>query len=199
MSDRFDPRERWRWEEEREREDQGMENERRFLRHGGDSRWGTGGMAVEQRRGRSSRETPPPPRPELRAPFDSRLPPPPYERGPYEPRGPYTGLGPRGYHRSDERIHEEVCERLTEHGDIDARDIEVSVSEAEVTLSGTVASRTQKRLAEDVADTVSGVVEVHNRLRINRSSVAEPPISRSLPVPTINGLDFQDGPFPPER
>jgi hypothetical protein len=61
-----------------------------------------------------------------------------------------------------------------------------------------VSSRGQKRLAEDVADAVSGVIEVHNRLRVNRP-YAEPPSSRgSLPVPP-SGLDFQDGPFPPER
>jgi hypothetical protein len=48
MSDRYDPRERWRWEEEREREDQGPESEGRFARHGGDPRWGTGGVRAER-------------------------------------------------------------------------------------------------------------------------------------------------------
>ncbi len=201
MSDRFDPRERWRWEEERERQDQGLETEGRFIRHGGDSRWGTGGLG-DERRTRSSRETPPPPRPDLHAPYRTPYvvrPPLPHEvRLPYEPRGPYVGYGPRGYHRSDERIHEDVCERLTEHGDVDARDIEVTVAGAEVTLSGTVPSRGQKRLAEDVADAVSGVIEVHNRLRIQRSA-EPPPISRSVLPVTPSEVEFQDGPFPPER
>ena len=59
MSDRFDPRERWRWEEEREREDRGPESEGRFARHGGDPRWGTGGVRVE----RPPSQPPPPPAP----------------------------------------------------------------------------------------------------------------------------------------
>ncbi len=42
------------------------------------------------------------------------------------------------------------------------------VSDGEVTLSGTVDDRWQKRLAERVAETVWGVRDVHNRLRISR-------------------------------
>jgi osmotically-inducible protein OsmY len=61
-----------------------------------------------------------------------------------------------------------VCDRLTEHGEVDARDMEVTVSGGEVTLSGTAPTRTQKRLAEDIADAVIGVIEVHNRLRVQR-------------------------------
>jgi len=34
----------------------------------------------------------------------------------WESPGPHSGRGPQGYRRSDERIHEEVCDRLTAHG-----------------------------------------------------------------------------------
>jgi hypothetical protein len=92
--------------------------------------------------------------------------------GPYESHaarlGPYAGRGPRGYHRSDERIREEICDRFTEHGWLDATDIEVSVVDGEAKLLGVVTSRMAKRLAEDVAESVAGVVEVHNQLRIRR-------------------------------
>lgn len=81
--------------------------------------------------------------------------------------GPHAGRGPQGYVRSDERIEAEVCERLTRHGRIDASDVEVSVKDGEVTLAGTVGSRRMKRMAEDVAESVMGVVDVHNRLQIN--------------------------------
>jgi hypothetical protein len=84
--------------------------------------------------------------------------------------GPATGRGPRGYQRSDERIHEEVCERLTQHGLIDASDIMVRVSDNEVTLTGTIDSRRTKRMAEDVADSVSGVRDVHNQLRVRETA-----------------------------
>jgi osmotically-inducible protein OsmY len=54
---------------------------------------------------------------------------------------------------------------LTQHGLIDASNIEVEVSQAEVTLHGQVDSRRTKRMAEDVAASVGGVKDVHNRLR----------------------------------
>ncbi len=84
------------------------------------------------------------------------------------PEGPYTGVGPRNYKRSDERICEDVSARLTEHGWIDASDIDVNVDNGEVTLTGTVDSRATKRLAEDIADSVPGVRDVHNRLTFRR-------------------------------
>jgi hypothetical protein len=37
-----------------------------------------------------------------------------------------------------------------------------------VTLDGVVENRAEKRLAEDCADSVEGVVDVHNQLRIRR-------------------------------
>lgn len=81
-------------------------------------------------------------------------------------RGPYAGRGPKGWRRSDERILEEINERLTDHPAIDATEVEVTVHGGEATLTGTVEDRNSKRLAEDIADSVSGVTEVHNQLRI---------------------------------
>lgn len=89
-----------------------------------------------------------------------------YDREPWKAPGPYTGRGPRGYQRSDERIHEDIAERLTRHGHIDARQMQVHVQNGEVTLTGTVNSRQEKRLAEDLADSVSGVKDVQNQLRL---------------------------------
>jgi len=80
--------------------------------------------------------------------------------------GPQTGRGPRGYQRNDARIEEDICERLTHHGQIDASDIQVQVKGGEVTLTGTVESRQEKRMAEDLLDTISGVRDVHNQLRV---------------------------------
>lgn len=81
--------------------------------------------------------------------------------------GPHRGRGPRGYQRSNERIHEEVCDRLAAHGQVDASNIEVKVENGEVTLTGTVSDRRTKRLAETVAESVRGVVDVHNQLRLS--------------------------------
>ncbi len=77
--------------------------------------------------------------------------------------------GPRGYRRSDERITEDVNDRLTDQYYLDASDIEVSAENGEVTLNGTVESRYAKRQAEDIADSVSGVTHVQNNLRVKQS------------------------------
>lgn len=80
--------------------------------------------------------------------------------------GPFTGRGPRGWRRSDERIRDDVNDRLTQHGMIDASEIEVEVRDGEVMLRGTVDERRQKRMAEDVAESVLGVQDVNNQLRV---------------------------------
>jgi hypothetical protein len=49
----------------------------------------------------------------------------------------------------------------------------VKVSNCEVTLSGTVESREAKRRAEDCADSVSGVRNVQNNLRIQAQGEEE--------------------------
>ncbi|TDE84916.1 BON domain-containing protein [Deinococcus sp. S9] len=78
----------------------------------------------------------------------------------------YRGKGPKGYQRSDDRIKEEVNEALEDEHGVDASDIEVQVQNGEVTLTGTVSDRNQKRLAEDCVERVRGVKDVHNQLRV---------------------------------
>lgn len=89
-----------------------------------------------------------------------------YEAG----RGQFAGRGPRDYQRSDERIREEICDCMTDDGRLDASDISVAVSHGEVTLTGSVMSREQKRRAEDVAERISGVRDVTNQLRVSRDA-----------------------------
>ena len=78
----------------------------------------------------------------------------------------HRGRGPRNYSRSDDRIREDISDRLSDDRHLDASDIEVSVSGGEVTLDGTVDSRTAKRHAEDLAESCSGVNHVQNNLRV---------------------------------
>jgi osmotically-inducible protein OsmY len=78
----------------------------------------------------------------------------------------HRGRGPKGYKRSDGRIEEDVNDRLTDDPYLDASDIEVSVKDGEVTLSGLVGRREDKRRAEDLAELVSGVGNVQNNLRV---------------------------------
>jgi osmotically-inducible protein OsmY len=85
-----------------------------------------------------------------------------------EQRGGYAGRGPKNYQRSDERVREDVIERMTDHPDLDPTDIDVKVQHCEVTLSGEVDERYAKHLAEDLAGQVWGVRDVHNQLRVRR-------------------------------
>ena len=82
----------------------------------------------------------------------------------------HRGRGPKGYRRSDARIQDDVSDRLADDRYVDASDIEVSASGGEVTLSGTVDSRSARRRAEDLAEQVSGVSYVQNNLRLGQSS-----------------------------
>jgi BON domain len=84
----------------------------------------------------------------------------------------HRGRGPKGYQRSDARILEDVNDRLTEDPHIDASEIEVRVENREVTLTGTVNSRFEKRHAEDIVEAVSGVAHVQNNLRIQQAADA---------------------------
>ncbi|HEY3799997.1 MAG TPA: BON domain-containing protein [Caulobacteraceae bacterium] len=79
----------------------------------------------------------------------------------------HRGRGPKGYQRSDARIHEDVNDRLTDDAWLDAREITADVQSGEVTLSGTVSDRHAKRRAEDIAESVSGVRHVQNNLRVS--------------------------------
>jgi len=78
------------------------------------------------------------------------------------------GRGPKGYRRSDERIKEDINDRMTDDYYLDASEIEIEVSNGEVTLTGTVFAREDKRRAEDIAESVSGVSNVENRIRVKQ-------------------------------
>ena len=82
----------------------------------------------------------------------------------------HSGRGPANYKRSDERILEDACDRLTDDWGVDASNIQVTVQDGEVTLDGTVPSRQQKRRAEDCVDDLSGVKHVQNNLRVQQNS-----------------------------
>jgi osmotically-inducible protein OsmY len=78
----------------------------------------------------------------------------------------HRGRGPKNYTRSDERIKEDINDRLSDDSWVDASEVEVTVTNGEVTLTGTVNDRNDKRRAEDIAEAVSGVKNVENRIRV---------------------------------
>ncbi|MBM0106032.1 BON domain-containing protein [Steroidobacter sp. S1-65] len=80
----------------------------------------------------------------------------------------FRGKGPKGYTRSDQRLIELICDRLTDDPHIDASEISVEVRNGEATLTGSVRDRQAKWRAEDLVESCSGVSAVHNRLRVQR-------------------------------
>lgn len=95
----------------------------------------------------------------------------PYGYGP-EARGQqqdyqgFRGRGPKGYSRSDERIKEDICERLSQDSRIDASEISVECRGGMVMLEGTVEDRATKHRVEDLVDACSGVKDIQNHLGI---------------------------------
>ena len=90
-------------------------------------------------------------------------------------RGEHRGRGPKNYVRSDERIRDDINDRLSDDDWLDASEIEVAVDKGEVTLTGTVARREDKRRAEDLVEQVSGVKHVQNSLRIQHHGLTGDP------------------------
>ncbi|AZG16804.1 BON domain-containing protein [Cupriavidus pauculus] len=73
---------------------------------------------------------------------------------------------PKGYTRSDERIRDDVCERLAHDGRVDLREVEVDVEAGVVTLKGSARDRGEKHRIENIAGHVMGVKDVQNQLRV---------------------------------
>ena len=86
--------------------------------------------------------------------------------------GSHRGRGPRDYVRPDDRIVDDVIDRLTDAPHIDASEILVMVENGEVTLTGNVPERLMKREAENLAAEASGVRDVHNRIRVDDGSAS---------------------------
>jgi osmotically-inducible protein OsmY len=88
-------------------------------------------------------------------------------------QGKHRGKGPKNYTRSQDRIKEDVSDKLSDDSFLDASDIEVEVNGNEVTLTGQVDSRYSKHRAEDIAEDVTGVTHVQNNLRVKETTPQE--------------------------
>jgi BON domain len=95
-----------------------------------------------------------------------------YERGGQRPGlvRRLFGTGPKGYQRSDERLREDISERLMQAGNIDSSEVTVMVAGAKVTLEGTVPNRNMKHAIEDLVDACPGVQDIDNRIRVDRNA-----------------------------
>jgi osmotically-inducible protein OsmY len=84
-------------------------------------------------------------------------------------RESHRGRGPKGYARSDERLREMICERLTDDPRIDASDIDLEVANQTVKLTGSVPDRRTKYEVEDLVEHC-GAKDIDNQLRVQSSA-----------------------------
>ncbi|HEY3520391.1 MAG TPA: BON domain-containing protein [Rhodanobacteraceae bacterium] len=91
------------------------------------------------------------------------------EGGGEQARG-FRGRGPKNYTRSDERIREDISERLWDADDVDASDVSVEVRDGVVSLRGNVEQRRIKHRIEDIADSCGGVRDIRNDIRVQSRS-----------------------------
>jgi osmotically-inducible protein OsmY len=74
-------------------------------------------------------------------------------------------MGPDEARPSDERILEDVVLLVSRHGWLDLHDVRIRVENGEVILDGSVRSEDDRRQIALVAEGVTGVTDVRNRLR----------------------------------
>lgn len=92
----------------------------------------------------------------------------------------FRGKGPKGYQRSDARILEDICERLSDDPSIDASEISVEVTQGKVTLKGQVYNRAMKHRAEDIVADCTGVKDIDNQLTLLGAMGARSPSRSSM-------------------
>jgi hypothetical protein len=90
---------------------------------------------------------------------------------PGAPRNRPFPPGPKGYQRSDERLKEDISERLMEAVHIDSREVTVEVRDAKVVLEGVVPDRRMRHAIEDLVDACPGVQDIDNRVGVGSASV----------------------------
>jgi HSP20 family molecular chaperone IbpA len=113
------------------------------------------------------------------------------ERGEQRFRG-YEGRPPRSYRRPDERILDDIYQRIALSG-VDAEDVEIDVKNGVVTLSGRVPRRSDKRLIEEVAEQVFGAQEVQNHLHLAPAERAAEPAA-AIPGGNGQGATYRSSP-----
>jgi osmotically-inducible protein OsmY len=88
----------------------------------------------------------------------------------YSTTASHRGKGPKGYTRSDDRLKELICERLTDDPSIDASEISLEVTSQVVKLTGTVDDRQTKYEVEELIERCGGVKDIDNQLRVRSGS-----------------------------
>lgn len=75
--------------------------------------------------------------------------------------------GPRDFRRCDQRIREDICERLIAEHSLEVSEVSVDVRAGNVRLEGSVPDRRMKHRIEDLSALCPGVRDVENRIRVD--------------------------------
>ena len=108
-------------------------------------------------------------------------------------QGAHAGKGPRGWNQRDDRLIEQVSERLMEDRLLDARNIAVEANSGVVTLSGSVPGASDIAHAEMLARGTAGVTEVRSQLTIRPGERAVDRRRREEEAKTAKGLQGRWG------
>lgn len=104
----------------------------------------------------------------------------------YSEQTDFTGYGPKNYKRTDDRIYEEVCDKLMRDKNVDASYIGVKVQSGVVYLSGKANSRQEKKHAELIVEHLPGVRDVRNELTVVKADLSshgpDAPVKKDLGV-----------------
>jgi osmotically-inducible protein OsmY len=92
---------------------------------------------------------------------------------PWQERVWHAPRGPKGYKRPDERLKDDIAERLMYRNDIDSSEVSLEVKDGVVTLDGTVPERWMRYAIDDIAESVIGVESVQNNVRVKRTPDAD--------------------------
>lgn len=95
-------------------------------------------------------------------------------------RAARASRGPRSYVRPDERIRDDVCERLFGNTGADAFEVTVEVASGVVTLTGSVPEEEDRRRINAVVPRVLGVTGVDDRLALATPIAEERPAAKEL-------------------
>lgn len=85
----------------------------------------------------------------------------------------YTGVRPKKYQRSDMSILDQIGELITWSPDVDGSEITIAVKDGNVIVAGTVPTRMMIYIVDDLVESVGGVKEYDNHLKVQRTSVVE--------------------------
>jgi BON domain len=88
-----------------------------------------------------------------------------------------SGVGPKGYRRSDQHVREQICERLMLDPYLDPSEIVVAVSKGKVTLTGSVPSERMRESAIAAAGAVAGGA-IESKLRVSGAGAQGKPRKR---------------------